>query len=88
MVQRGAENAERNALRQLKFFSQDLTKDFSHHSWANQGFDALLIDPPRAGAEEIMHYMPNFGAKESFTCRVIRRHSQGMRGCWYNRVID
>ncbi|NEU35268.1 methyltransferase domain-containing protein, partial [bacterium LRH843] len=30
MVQRGAENAERNALRQLKFFSQDLTKDFSH----------------------------------------------------------
>ena len=63
MVQRGAENAERNALRQLKFFSQDLTKDFSHHSWANQGFDALLIDPPRAGAEEIMHYMPNFGAK-------------------------
>ncbi|OYW72203.1 MAG: 23S rRNA (uracil(1939)-C(5))-methyltransferase RlmD [Pseudomonadales bacterium 32-42-5] len=63
MVQRGAENAERNALDQLKFFSQDLTKDFSHHSWANQGFDALLIDPPRAGAEEIMHYMPNFGAK-------------------------
>jgi 23S rRNA (uracil1939-C5)-methyltransferase len=63
MVQRGAENAERNALGQLKFFSQDLTKDFSHHSWANQGFDALLIDPPRAGAEEIMHYMPNFGAK-------------------------
>lgn len=63
MVQRGAENAKYNALSQLKFFSQDLTKDFSHHSWANQGFDALLIDPPRAGAEEIMHYMPNFGAK-------------------------
>ena len=23
-----------------------------------------------------MHYIPNFGAKESFTCRVIQRHSQ------------
>ncbi len=48
---------------QATFFSQDLTKDFSHHSWANQGFDALLIDPPRAGAYEIMQYVPNFGAK-------------------------
>lgn len=63
MVQRGAENARNNALSQVNFFSQDLTKDFSHHSWAKQGFDALLIDPPRSGAEEIMYYVPNFGAK-------------------------
>ena len=57
-----------------KLFSQDLTKDFSHHSWANQGFDALLIDPPRAGAYEIMQYVPNFGAKESFMYHVIQQH--------------
>ena len=63
MVQRGAENAQNNGLSQVKFYSQDLTKDFSHHSWANQGFDALLIDPPRSGAEEIMYYVPKFGAK-------------------------
>ena len=63
MVRRAAENAEINGIIHAHFYSQDLTKDFSHHSWANQGFDALLIDPPRAGAEEIMHYMPNFGAK-------------------------
>ena len=63
MVQRGAENAQNNGLSQLKFYSQDLTKDFSHHSWAKQGFDALLIDPPRSGAEEVMHYVPKFGAK-------------------------
>lgn len=62
MVHRGAENAQLNGLTQVKFFSQDLTKDFSHHSWANQGFDALLIDPPRSGAEEVMHYVPKLGA--------------------------
>ncbi|WP_291370981.1 23S rRNA (uracil(1939)-C(5))-methyltransferase RlmD [Acinetobacter sp. UBA5934] len=63
MVQRGAENAEKNHMTQVEFYSQDLTKDFSHHSWANQGFDALLIDPPRSGAEEVMYYVPKFGAK-------------------------
>lgn len=62
MVQRGAENAQNNGLSQVKFYSQDLTKDFSHHSWAKQGFDALLIDPPRSGAEEVMQYVPKFGA--------------------------
>ena len=63
MAQRGAENAKSNGIDWLRFYSQDLTKDFSHHSWAKQGFDALLIDPPRSGAEEIMHYVPKFGAK-------------------------
>ena len=63
MVQRGTENAKRNEISQVEFYSQDLTKDFSHHSWAKQGFDALLIDPPRAGAYEVMQYIPNFGAK-------------------------
>ena len=63
MVQRATANARCNSLVQATFFSQDLTKDFSHHSWAKQGFDALLIDPPRAGAYEVMQYIPNFGAK-------------------------
>ena len=63
MVQRATENAKANQLSQALFFSQDLTKDFSHHSWAKQGFDALLIDPPRSGAFEVMQYVPHFGAK-------------------------
>jgi 23S rRNA (uracil1939-C5)-methyltransferase len=36
MVQRATENAKANQLSQALFFSQDLTKDFSHHSWAKQ----------------------------------------------------
>ena len=62
MVRRAAENAEINGIIHAHFYSQDLTKDFSHHSWANQGFEALLIDPPRSGAEEVMYYVPKFGA--------------------------
>ena len=63
MVARGFENAELNGMSNLEFYAQDLTKDFSHQPWAVQGFDALLIDPPRAGAEEVMHYLPKFNAR-------------------------
>ena len=63
MVKRGTENALKNGIANVKFYSQDLTQDFSQHSWAKQGFDALLIDPPRSGAEEVMQYIPKFGAQ-------------------------
>lgn len=63
MVRRGTENAKRNKIGNLKFYTQDLTKDFSKFPWVNQGFDALLIDPPRSGAELVMHYLHHFNAK-------------------------
>ena len=63
MVARGFENAALNGMHNLEFYAQDLTKDFSHQPWAAQGFDALLIDPPRSGAEEVMQYLPKFKAK-------------------------
>jgi 23S rRNA (uracil1939-C5)-methyltransferase len=64
MTLRGKENAQLNHLHNIEFYTQDLTQDFSHHSWANLGFDALLIDPPRSGAEQVMSYLPQFGAKK------------------------
>ena len=89
MVERATENAKTNQLSQALFFSQDLTKDFSHHSWAKQGFDALLIDPPRSGAFEVMQYVPNFGAKRIVyvSCNPSQRW-QGMRVYWHNMVIN
>lgn len=63
MVERGKENAKCNQLNNIDFYAQDLTQDFSKQPWAKQGFDALLIDPPRSGAEQVMQYITNFAAK-------------------------
>lgn len=63
MVRRAEKNATLNGLSQLKFYEQDLTQDFSKQPWAQQGFDALLIDPPRSGSEQVMQYISNFNAK-------------------------
>lgn len=62
MVERGKENARHHQLPQLQFYQQDLTQDFSHQSWAKQGFDALVIDPPRTGAQQVMAYIARFSA--------------------------
>ncbi|HEX4870159.1 MAG TPA: 23S rRNA (uracil(1939)-C(5))-methyltransferase RlmD [Moraxellaceae bacterium] len=63
MADRGLENARANGLGNVAFHAQDLTADFSAQPWARQGFDRLLIDPPRSGAEEVVRYLPKFGAK-------------------------
>ncbi|MBA2056745.1 23S rRNA (uracil(1939)-C(5))-methyltransferase RlmD [Psychrobacter cryohalolentis] len=63
MTARAADNARRNGINNTEFYSQDLTHDCTDKPWANQGFDALLIDPPRSGAWEIMQYLPKFNAE-------------------------
>ncbi|MGM8897224.1 MULTISPECIES: 23S rRNA (uracil(1939)-C(5))-methyltransferase RlmD [unclassified Psychrobacter] len=63
MTARSADNARRNGIHNTKFYNQDLTHDCTDKPWANEGFDALLIDPPRSGAWEIMQYLPKFNAE-------------------------
>ena len=62
MTQRAKMNATANGLHHTDFFAQDLTKDFSSEPWVGQ-VDALLIDPPRSGALEVMQYLDKFNAK-------------------------
>lgn len=62
MVVRGRENAERNGLENVTFHGADLHGDFTGQSWAKEGFDKILIDPPRSGAEDICKYLTAFGA--------------------------
>ena len=62
MTQRAKMNATANGLHHTDFFAQDLTKDFSAEPWVGQ-VDALLIDPPRSGALEVMQYLDKFNAK-------------------------
>jgi len=63
MVARGRENAELNGLTNVAFHGADLHGDFTGQSWAKEGFDKILIDPPRSGAEEICKYLTAFNAR-------------------------
>lgn len=54
MVERGEENARRNDISNVMFACADLTLPPSQHSWLQQGFDKVLLDPPRSGAQEVL----------------------------------
>ena len=64
MVVRGRENASLNHLDNIEFHGADLHGDFTGQSWAKEGFDKILIDPPRSGAEDICRYLTAFGASK------------------------
>lgn len=62
MVVRGRENAARNRLANIEFYGANLAGDFYNEPWARQGFDKILVDPPRTGALEIIKHFPHFNA--------------------------
>lgn len=63
MVARGQENAQLNGLNNVQFYAADLTQDFRHQVWGQQGFDKILIDPPRSGALEMVQAMAQWRPK-------------------------
>lgn len=58
LVARARANAERNGLTNVEFHAADLAKDLAREPWMKAGFDKLLLDPPRAGAAEVLAQLP------------------------------
>ena len=62
MTERAAENARAHGLDHLVFHAENLQQDLRTSVLAGEKFDRILIDPPRSGAEEVMRYLPHWGA--------------------------
>ena len=58
LVQRARENAEHNGLPNAHFHAADLTQDLQGTPWMRQGFNKLLLDPPRSGADQVLKQLP------------------------------
>ena len=58
LIARARENAARNGIGNVEFHAADLAKDLSAEPWMRAGFDKLLVDPPRAGAAEVLAQLP------------------------------
>lgn len=62
LVERARSNASRNGLT-MDFAVADLTGDHRDSDWAQGDWNKLLLDPPRAGAAEVLRYLPREGVK-------------------------
>ncbi len=59
LVERAAENAARNGITNARFEVANLFEDQRQAHWAKQPWDKLLLDPPRAGADKVLEYLPH-----------------------------
>lgn len=62
-IQRAKYNANQNAINNAEFYCFDLNKDFSELSWAKVGYNKILLDPARSGAEACVKNIELFGAE-------------------------
>jgi 23S rRNA (uracil1939-C5)-methyltransferase len=63
LVERARANAMRNTLSNVAFHSADLFKDVAGLAWARARYDRVLLDPPRAGAREVLPIVARSGAR-------------------------
>jgi 23S rRNA (uracil1939-C5)-methyltransferase len=62
LVARAAENARRHAIGNASFVTADLAAPAADAPWAMGRFDRVLLDPPRAGAREVLPVVGRCGA--------------------------
>ena len=60
MIERAYENAAHNTLANLEFHVANLFEPSIQESWFHQTYEKILLDPPRAGAKEIIEHFSRF----------------------------
>jgi len=63
LVNKANDNAVLNNISNTEFFAVDLSAKLDGQRWLNQRYDKILLDPPRSGAMEMIHYLGKLGAK-------------------------
>ncbi|MFU8877535.1 MAG: 23S rRNA (uracil(1939)-C(5))-methyltransferase RlmD [Wenzhouxiangellaceae bacterium] len=62
LVESARTNARANGLENAEFIAADLQQSIEQLEWMRQPFDAVLIDPPRSGAAEVLPLVAATGA--------------------------
>ena len=62
LVRRARGNARRNAIGNVEFHVADLFGDVQGLPWTTRRYDRVLLDPPRAGAQQILPLVARSGA--------------------------
>jgi 23S rRNA (uracil1939-C5)-methyltransferase len=60
LVAKARANAMRNGIGNVRFAMENLFEPANFSSWANQRYELVLLDPPRAGAAELLPRMADW----------------------------
>ncbi|MDH0301135.1 MULTISPECIES: 23S rRNA (uracil(1939)-C(5))-methyltransferase RlmD [unclassified Pseudomonas] len=87
MVERAEANARHNNVHNARFFQADLSQPLAGAGWVAEGFSAVLLDPPRDGAFEVVQGIARLGAKRlvyvSCNPATLARDAQVLAGQGY-----
>lgn len=64
LVNKAISNAKLNHISNAEFHAVDLSAKLDGQRWLNQKYDKILLDPPRSGAMEMIHYLGKLGASK------------------------
>ncbi len=63
LVARARENAARNGIKNVSYYTANLYESLTHQPWLQGSFDKALLDPPRSGAFEVLEFLPKLGIR-------------------------